>query len=90
MINKEAKTKIIKTFGKSANDVGSSQVQVALLSERIRQISEHLKKSPKDFHSQRGLVILVGKRRSFLNYLKKNQAESYANVLSSLKAHGYM
>lgn len=90
MINKDSKSKIIKAFAKSSNDVGSCEVQVALLSERIRQISEHLKKSPKDFHSQRGLMLLIGKRRSFLNYLKKNQAKSYENVLSSLKAHGYM
>ncbi len=90
MINKEEKSKLIKAFAKSANDVGSSEVQIALLSERIRQISAHLKGAPKDSHSQRGLLCMVGKRRSFLNYLKKNQAKNYENVLQSLKAHGYM
>jgi small subunit ribosomal protein S15 len=61
-----------------------------LLSERIRQISEHLKIARKDFHSQRGLLSLVGRRRSFLSYLAKNNPQSYENVITSLKEHGYM
>lgn len=90
MINKEMKTKLIKAFAKSPTDVGSSEVQIAILSERIRQISAHLKAAPKDSHSQRGLLSLVGRRRSFLSYLKENQAKNYENVLQTLKAHGYM
>lgn len=90
MINKEVKSKLIKAFGKSANDVGSCEVQVALLSERIRQIAEHLKAARKDYHSQKGLLSLVGKRRTFLKYLKKNSPESYETVVTSLKEHGYM
>jgi small subunit ribosomal protein S15 len=90
MITKEAKEKLIKTFGKSPKDVGSCEVQIAIFSERIRQISEHLKAAKKDHHSQRGLLNLVGRRRTFLNYLKKNDLKSYENVLGSLKEHGYI
>lgn len=90
MINKEAKEKLIKAFGKSPKDVGSCEVQVALFSERIRQISEHLKKAAKDYHSQRGLMLLIGKRRTFLNYLKKNNQSSYEKVVATLKEFRYM
>ncbi|NDD55091.1 30S ribosomal protein S15 [bacterium] len=88
MIRPEEKQKLIKAFGKSPNDVGSCEVQIALLSERIKQISNHLKAAPKDFASTRGLMMLIGKRRSFLNYLKKNNEASYNNVVQSLKTHG--
>ena len=90
MIQKETKLKLIKAFGKSPEDVGSCEVQCALISERIRQISEHLKVAPKDYSSQRGLMKLVGQRRSFLAYLKKNDEPSHNNVVQSLKAHGLM
>lgn len=90
MITKEVKTQLIKTFGKSPKDVGSCEVQIALISERIRQIASHLKDAKKDFHSQQGLLRLVSQRRSFLNYLKKNQIKNYENVLKSLKEHGYL
>lgn len=90
MLNKEIKIKLIEAFGKSPKDVGSCEVQIALFSERIRQISEHLKKAPKDFHSQRGLMLLVGKRRTFLNYLKKNAKASYEKVVATLKEFRYM
>jgi small subunit ribosomal protein S15 len=89
MVAKEVKEKLIKVFGKSSSDVGSCEVQIALLSERIRQVSEHLKIAKKDFHSQLGLLRMVGKRRAFLNYLKENQTQSYEKVLKSLKEHGY-
>jgi small subunit ribosomal protein S15 len=89
MIRKEIKEKLIKAFGRSAKDVGSSEVQIALLSERIRQISEHLKKSPKDFHSQRGLLMLVGRRRTFLRYLEQNDIKSFGKVQQTLKENGY-
>ena len=90
MIQKDIKEKLIKEFGKSSDDVGSCEVQIGLISERIRQISDHLKKAKKDFHSQRGLVILIGKRKAFLKYLKKNDDMGYQNVLRNLKEHGYM
>ena len=90
MINKETKEKLIKAFGISPNDVGSCSVQIAIISERIRQIAEHLKTFSKDYHSQRGLLLLVGKRRSFLNYLKKNDTKGHQKVVQSLKEHGLM
>lgn len=88
MIRPEVKEKLIKAFGKSPNDVGSCEVQIALLSERINQISLHLRTAKKDFASLRGLMMLLGKRRSFYNYLKKNNEASYNNVMQSLKTHG--
>lgn len=88
MISKETKSLIIKNFAKSANDVGSCEVQIALLSERIKRIAEHLKKAKKDFHSQRGLLLLVGRRRTFLGYLKKNDPKGYESLIQSLKIHG--
>jgi small subunit ribosomal protein S15 len=90
MIAKETKEQIIKSFAKSPHDVGSVEVQIALFSERIRQISEHLKKSPKDFHSQRGLLQLVGKRRRFVAYLEKNNKESFEKVQKALKEYRYI
>ena len=90
MIPKEIKQTLIKSFGKSPNDVGSCEVQIALHSQRIRQISAHLKKAPKDYSGQRGLMILIGKRRSFLNYLKKNDEASYNNVVQTLKQQELM
>ena len=89
MISNEAKAKLIKAFGKSANDVGSSEVQIAILSERIRQISAHLKQAHKDYSSQRGLMKLVGRKRSLIRYLQKNDQVSHAKVLQSLKEFGY-
>ena len=70
MLSKEDKNNLIKKFGRDDKDTGSCEVQIALLSERIKQVSEHLKSFSKDKHSHRGLIKLVEKRRSFLNYLK--------------------
>ena len=81
MLSKEEKEKIIKEFGKSENDTGSCEVQIALLSERIKQISQHLKSFPKDKHSRRGLLRLVGKRRAFFNYLKKSDVSQYEKLM---------
>jgi small subunit ribosomal protein S15 len=90
MITKEVKEQLIKSFAQSPHDVGSTEVQIALLSERIRQISEHLKKSPKDVHSERGLLQLVGKRRRIAAYLEKNDKESFEKVQKTLKEHRYI
>ena len=68
---KENKRNIIDKFAKSSNDTGSCEVQVALISQRIREISDHLRLFPKDKHSSLGLIKLVGQRRSFLKYVKK-------------------
>ena len=87
MIRNDVKQKLIKAFGKSPNDVGSCEVQIAVLSERIKQISNHLKEAKKDYSSQRGLMVLIGKRRTFFKYLKKNNEASYNNVMTQLKSH---
>ena len=71
-MTKERKTEIIKNFGRDEKDTGSSEVQIALLTERINELTEHLKVHKKDNHSRRGLLQMVGKRRNLLNYLSKN------------------
>ena len=88
MLTKEIKENVIKTFSPSGNNPGSTEAQVALWSTRIRQISEHLKKCPKDFHSQRGLLLLVGRRRTALRYLKRTNSASHNQLLNSLKEQG--
>ena len=84
MTTKERKAEIIKEFGKSEGDTGSPEVQVALLTERIRDLTEHLKVNQKDHHSRRGLLKMVGKRRALLEYLKKNDIEGYRNLIARL------
>lgn len=83
MINTQ-KTEIIKKYAVHPNDSGSSEVQIALLSERIKELTEHMKIHKKDFHSRRGLLLMVSKRRRLLNYLKNNHEERYKNIVSSL------
>ena len=81
--NKE-KQDIVKKFGKDENDTGSSEVQVALLTERIRSLTEHAKVNKKDHHSRRGLVMLVSQRKKLLKYLRRINPESYLNVTQEL------
>lgn len=83
-VTKERKAELIAEFGKDANDSGSAQVQVALLSERIRGLTEHMKQHPKDFHTRRGLLMLVGKRRRLLSYIKKNDINDYRQLIARL------
>ncbi len=85
MINKTKKKKIIDKFKEHVEDTGSAAVQVALLSERISYLTEHLKKHKKDFHSRRGLLILVGRRRRLLTYLKNKDPQGYGEVVKELK-----
>ena len=75
-MTKERKTEIIKNFGRDEKDTGSSEVQIALLTERINELTEHLKVHKKDNHSRRGLLQMVGKRRNLLNYLSKNDYQN--------------
>lgn len=84
MLTKEKKTDVVKKFGKAGADTGSTPVQIALLTERIKDLSTHLKGSKKDYASQRGLLKLVGQRRRLLAYLKKSDLASYNNVLKQL------
>lgn len=84
MLNKEKKDKIIKDFSRSEKDTGSCEVQIALITERISEISNHLKSFPKDKHSRRGLLKLVCRRRSFMKYLKSKSPDKYELVIKKL------
>lgn len=81
---KEDKLEIVKRFGRSDADTGSPQVQVALLTERINQLTEHLREHKHDHHSRRGLLKMVGRRRGLLNYLQKNDLEAYRGLIKEL------
>lgn len=75
---------IIEQYGKHATDTGSPEVQVALLTERVNHLTEHLRVHSKDHHSRRGLLMLVGKRRRLLNYLRSQDVERYRSLISDL------
>lgn len=83
-MDKQKKTEIISKFKQSENDTGSAQVQIALLTERINHLTEHLKTNQKDNHSRRGLLMLVGKRKGFLQYLKDRDIEAYRKLVKEL------
>lgn len=83
-MGKDKKKQLITKFKEHPEDTGSVSVQVALLTERINYLTEHLKKHKKDFHSRRGLLMLVGRRRRLLNYLKKEDPQSYDEVVKEL------
>ncbi len=84
MITKEKKTSIINEYARTPGDTGSPEVQVAVLSARIAELTEHLKDNPKDHHSRRGLLKMVGKRRALLSYLKKIDIERYRSLIERL------
>jgi small subunit ribosomal protein S15 len=83
-ITPERRSALITEYATAANDTGSPEVQVALLSERISNLTEHLKTHAKDFHSRRGLLMLVGQRRSLLDYLKRKNAARYQALIGRL------
>ena len=83
-LNKEKKEEIIKGFGRTEKDTGSSEVQVALLTKRIEELTEHFKVNKKDHNSRRGLLKLVGQRRKLLNYLRKRDIEKYREIVDRL------
>ena len=83
-ITQERKTELIKEFGKNDKDSGSAAVQVAILSERIRNLTEHLKSHKKDFGSRRGLLTMVGQRRSLLDYIKAGNQDAYRSLIERL------
>lgn len=83
-LTKENKSKIIKKFARDEKDTGSPEVQIAILTEEINLLTEHLKNNKQDKHSKRGLLIKVGKRRSLLNYLLKNDVKKYREVVKGL------
>lgn len=84
MIAKDKKTAIINEYAKGANDTGSPEVQIAVLTARINELTEHMKRNPKDFHSNRGLLKMVGKRRNLLGYLKDKDIERYRSLIERL------
>ncbi len=84
MISKEKKQEIIASYGRTANDTGSPEVQIALLTARINELNEHLKVNQKDHHSRRGLLKMVGQRRNLLAYLKKTDLEGYRKLIERL------
>ena len=83
-LTKEAKLEIIGRHGRSKEDTGSPQVQIALLTERINQLTEHLRTHSHDHHSRRGLLKLVGRRRRFLNYMQRTDLEGYRALIKEL------
>jgi small subunit ribosomal protein S15 len=83
-MTKERKQEIIQKYKREENDTGSPEVQIALLTERINELTEHLKVHMKDNHSRRGLLKMVGKRRNLLNYLAKKDVQRYRDILEQL------
>ena len=84
MIAKEKKQAIIAEYGRTPGDTGSPEVQIALLTQRINELNEHLANNHKDHHSRRGLLKMVGQRRGLLDYLKRNDIEAYRNLIARL------
>jgi small subunit ribosomal protein S15 len=83
-ITAERKQEVIKKYAKKQSDTGSPEVQCAILSERINTLTEHFKINPKDFHSRRGLLMMVGRRRRLLDYLKSKDEGRYADLVKKL------
>ncbi len=83
-MTKERKLEIIKEYGRSEADTGSPEVQIALLSDRIAHLTEHLKTHKKDHHSRRGMLKMIGRRRNLLAYLKKKDIERYRAIIAKL------
>ena len=84
MISKEKKTAIMNEYARTPGDTGSPEVQIAVLTARIQELTDHLKENPKDHHSRRGLLKMVGRRRNLLNYLQKKDIERYRAVVAKL------
>ena len=84
MISKEKKAAIIAEYGRKPGDTGSPEVQIAILTARIAELTEHLKKNDKDHHSRRGLLMMVGQRRGLLNYLKNTDLDGYRALIERL------
>ncbi|MCH5250598.1 MAG: 30S ribosomal protein S15 [Lachnospiraceae bacterium] len=84
MISKEKKAAIVKEYARTEGDTGSPEVQIAILTARIQELTEHLKVNPKDHHSRRGLLKMVGQRRGLLTYLKNKDIERYRTLIERL------
>ena len=84
MLHKTVKAEIVGKFGRHEGDTGSPEVQISLLTERINVLTEHFKTNPNDHHSRRGLLMLVGRRRRLLDYLKDNDVQRYRDLIAAL------
>ena len=84
MISKEKKAAIIAEYGRKEGDTGSPEVQIAILTERIAELTAHLQENPKDFHYRRGMMKMIGQRRGLLDYLKKIDIEGYRSLIARL------
>jgi small subunit ribosomal protein S15 len=84
ILTQERKQELVAKFGDSASDTGKTEVQIAMLTERINGLTEHLRFHRKDHHSRRGLLMLVGRRRRFLNYLQRSDLERYRSLIREL------
>jgi small subunit ribosomal protein S15 len=87
-LTKEDKATLMQTYRKAEKDTGSSEIQVAMLSEQVRRLTEHLKKNKHDYHSQRGLMQMVGQRKRHLRYLRKTNPERYSKLINQLGIRG--
>ena len=83
-LNKEDKKGIIKSYSREKGDTGSPEVQIALLTARIKQLQDHFRKHPKDFHSKRGFIKIVQRRKKLLNYLKETAPKRYTKIIKEL------
>ena len=83
-VSKERKAELVKEFGKDVKNTGSTEVQIAILTDEINNLTEHLKENKHEYHSKRGLLMKVGKRRSLLDYLKRTNVVSYREVIKKL------
>lgn len=87
-INLKNKQEIVKKYGKNEKDTGSAEVQIAMMSQKINELTEHLKTNAKDFSTKRGLLMLVGRRKRFLSYLKSKNLDEYRALVKKLKIRG--
>ena len=87
-ISNEDKKKYVERFGKGSNDTGAPEVQIAILTHRIRELTEHVKLHKKDHHTRRGLVMLVAKRKKMMKYLMRSNSESYVSLIKELSIRG--
>ena len=83
-VSKERKAELVKEFGKDVKNTGSTEVQIAILTDEINNLTEHLKENKHDYHSKRGLLMKVGRRKKLLAYLKDNDVKSYREVIKKL------
>jgi len=87
-LSKEANQQLVADYGRDGNDTGSPEVQIAMLTKRIRELTEHLKVHKHDFHSERGLMKLVGRRKRLMRYLQREDVEAYRDLIQKLEIRG--